>query len=121
MPTLKTARSATSCSKAAHRTHYECLLRRLLDCFTAELRGCEVWIRLSLNHNLQARIGFDLVDYTGGESAYFRQIEEFLKAVEGNTQRLVRSSYQDSVKTLAATVPANRSLVTGTPEKVTII
>lgn len=92
-----------------------------IDCFYAELMGCEVCVRLSMDHNLQARIGTELVDYRGDESGYFRQIEGFLQAVEGNSQHLVRSSYQDAMRTLAATLAANRSLVTGAPEKVTII
>jgi predicted dehydrogenase len=92
-----------------------------IDCFTAEFMGREIYVRLSMDHSLQARIAEERVEYNGEESGYFRQIEEFLKAVGQNDQDLVRSSYQDGAKTLAATIAANRSLITARPEQVIVI
>ena len=92
-----------------------------IDCFAAELIGSGTYVRLTMDHDLNARFGTEEVNYKGEESGYFRQIEEFLKAVEGNAQQSVRSSYEDSVRTLAVTVAANRSLVTGKPEKTALI
>jgi len=46
-------------------------------------------------------------------SAFDREDETFLKAVEQNDPSLVRSSYEDAVKTLEVTLAANESIDTG--------
>ena len=58
------------------------------------------------------------IDYTGTEAGYFRQVEQFIKAVDVNDQGLVLSSYADAAKSLAVTLAANRSLETGQVEQV---
>ena len=40
------------------------------------------------------------IAWTGSEAGYFRQVEQFIKAVEAHDQDLVRSSYADAYKRL---------------------
>jgi len=61
------------------------------------------------------------VQFDGEEAGYFRQVEQFLKAVEAKDQSLVRSSYEDAARTLAVTLAANKSLQSGQIEKVAVI
>jgi len=91
---------------------------RASEGFAAELVGDNLYIKLVLDTQLRASIDGQNVDYTGTESGYFRQIEQFLKAVDQNDQSLVLSNYADAVKTVAVTLAANRSLETGKVEKV---
>jgi len=86
--------------------------------FAAELVGDNLYIKLVLDMQLRGSIDGQSVDYTGAESGYFRQIEQFVKAVKQNDQNLVLSNYADAVKTVAVTLAANRSLETGKVEKV---
>jgi len=86
--------------------------------FAAELVGDNLYIKLVLDMQLRGSIDGQNVDYTGAESGYFRQVEQFVKAVEQNDQSLVLSNYADAAKTLAVTLAANRSLETGKVEKV---
>ena len=88
--------------------------------FATELVGDDVYLKLTHDLGLRGQIGGEGVDYTGSEAGYFRQVEQFIKAVEANDQGLVRSSYADAFKTLAVTLAANRSLETGQVEQVTI-
>ena len=86
--------------------------------FAAELVGDNLYLKFVLDMQLRGSIDGENVDYTGAESGYFRQIEQFVKAVEQNDQTLVLSNYDDAAKTLAVTLAANRSLETGKVEKV---
>ncbi len=56
------------------------------------------------------------IDYTGQESGYYRQVEKFIEAFKNKDQSSILSSYADAVKTLAVTISANRSLVSGKVE-----
>ena len=89
-----------------------------LDGFATELSGRDFYLRLRHDFVLEGKIDNEDVSFTGTEAGYFRQVEHFLKAVEANDQKMVRSSYEDAAKTLAVTLAANRSLSSGRPEKV---
>lgn len=91
---------------------------RAHDNFATELVGDDIYLKLTHDLGLQGQIGDESIDYTGTEAGYFRQVEQFIKAVETNNQGLVLSSYADAVKTLAVTLAANRSLETGQVERV---
>ena len=91
---------------------------RAHDSFATELVGDDLYLKLTHDLGLRGQIGGEGVDYTGTEAGYFRQVEQFVKAVDANDQGLVLSSYADAVKTLAVTLAANRSLETGQVEQV---
>ena len=91
---------------------------RAHDSFATELVGDDIYLKLTHDLGLRGQIGGETIDYTGTEAGYFRQVEQFIKAVEANDQGLVLSSYADAVKTLAVTLAANRSLETGQVELV---
>ncbi|MDP6111733.1 MAG: Gfo/Idh/MocA family oxidoreductase [Planctomycetota bacterium] len=88
------------------------------DSFSAELFGDSFYLKLVLNCDLRGKIGDEAVQFQGEETGYFRQVEQFVAAVEANDQDLVRSDYVNGFKSLAVTVAANQSLATGTVEKV---
>ena len=87
--------------------------------FATELVGDDIYLKLTHDLGLRGQIGGEGIEYSGTEAGYFRQVEQFVKAVEANDQSLVRSSYKDALKTLAVTLAANRSLETGQVEQVT--
>ncbi len=86
--------------------------------FATELVGDDLYLKLTHDLGLRGQISGEGVDYTGAEAGYFRQVEQFIKAVEANDQGLVLSSYADAAKSLAVTLAANRSLETGQVEQV---
>ena len=71
-----------------------------------------------MDTELTGYIGTEEFSFQGEERGYFRQVELFLAAVDANDQGLVRSSYADAVKSLSATLAANRSLYSGRVETV---
>lgn len=89
--------------------------------FAAELSGRDFYLKAVMDKHLHGIVNNENVEFYGEESGYFRQIEQFLRAVEGNNQTLVRSSYEDAAKTLAVTLAANVSLQSGKPEKVAVV
>ncbi|MDE0430707.1 MAG: Gfo/Idh/MocA family oxidoreductase [Caldilineaceae bacterium] len=91
---------------------------RVHDTFVAELFGREFYLRLKMDTELTGYIGTEEFSFQGEERGYFRQVELFLAAVDANDQGLVRSSYADAVKSLSATLAANRSLYSGRVETV---
>ncbi len=91
---------------------------RAHDSFATELVGDDIYLKLTHDLGLRGQIGGESIDYTGTEAGYFRQVEQFVNAVEANDQGLVLSSYADAVKTLAVTLAANRSLETGQVEQI---
>ena len=86
--------------------------------FATELVGNDIYLKLTHDLGLRGQIAGEGIEYNGSEAGYFRQVEQFVKAVEANDQSLVRSSYADAYKTLAVTLAANRSLETAQVEKV---
>lgn len=86
--------------------------------FATELIGDDIYLKLTHDLGLRGQIAGEGIEYNGSEAGYFRQVEQFVKAVEANDQGLVRSSYADAYKTLAVTLAANRSLESGQVEKV---
>ena len=86
--------------------------------FATELVGDDLYLKLTHDLGLRGQIRGEGVDYTGREAGYFRQVEQFVKAVDANDQGAVLSSYADAVKSLAVTLAANRSLETGEVEAV---
>ncbi len=91
---------------------------RAHDSFATELVGDDLYLKLTHDLGLRGQIGGEGIDYTGTEAGYFRQVEQFIKAVDANDQGLVLSAYADAVKSLAVTLAANRSLETGQVEQV---
>ena len=86
--------------------------------FATELVGDDLYLKLTHDLGLRGQISGEGVDYTGAEAGYFRQVEQFINAVDANDQGLVLSSYADAAKSLAVTLAANRSLETGQVEQV---
>ncbi len=86
--------------------------------FATELLGDDIYLKLTHDLSLRGQIDGEGIDYTGEEAGYFRQVEQFIKAVQSNDQGFVRSSYTDAFKTLAVTLAANKSLETGQIEPV---
>lgn len=87
--------------------------------FATELVGDDLYLKLTHDSGLRGQISGEGVDFTGAEAGYFRQVEQFIKAVDANDQGLVLSSYADAAKSLAVTLAANLSLETGQVEEVT--
>lgn len=88
--------------------------------FATELVGDNLYLKLMHDLQLRGQVSDGTVDYTGAEAGYYRQVEQFINAVDENEQGLVRSSYADAVETLAVTLAANRSLETGQVEQVAV-
>lgn len=88
------------------------------DGFALELTGRDLYLRMALDTELSGLIAGQQIVYTGVESGYFRQIEQFLAAVQQQNQSLVHCSYADGVRSLALTIAADRSLRSGRPEPV---
>lgn len=86
--------------------------------FATELVGDDLYLKLTHDSGLRGQIRGEGVDYTGTEAGYFRQVEQFINAVDANDQGLVLSSYADAAKSLAVTLAANRSLETGQVEQI---
>lgn len=86
--------------------------------FATELIGDDLYLKLTHDNYLRGQIGGESIEYNGTEAGYYRQVEQFIKAVESKDDTLVRSSYADAVKTLAVTLAANRSLETGQIETI---
>ncbi|MCY3897393.1 MAG: Gfo/Idh/MocA family oxidoreductase [Caldilineaceae bacterium] len=91
---------------------------RVRDGFMTELCGRDLYLRLAMDTHLSGYVDHEEIDYHGQERGYYRQIECFLAAVEAQDQNLVRSSYADGVNSLAVTLAANRSLISGQVETV---
>jgi predicted dehydrogenase len=83
------------------------------DGFAVELAGRDCYLKLVMDLQLRGQVDNQPVEFDGKETGYFRQVEQFIRAVERHDPRLVRSSYADAVRTLAVTLAANRSLETG--------
>ena len=88
------------------------------DGFAVELSGRDCYLKLVMDLQLRGQVDNQPVEFDGKETGYFRQVEQFIRAVERHDQSLVRSSYADAVRTLAVTLAANRSLETGRAELV---
>jgi len=88
------------------------------DGFALELLGRDFYLKLVLDNQLRGTVDGKSVEFEGTERGYFRQVERVVQAVAKHDQSLVRSCYADAAKTLATTLAANRSLVTGKVEKV---
>jgi predicted dehydrogenase len=88
------------------------------DGFAAEFIGDDFYLKCIMDAKLRGRMGKEAIDFEGKERGYFRQVEHFVRAIDTNDRSLVRSDYNDALKTLAATVAANRSLQTGQVERV---
>ena len=88
------------------------------DGFALELSGRDIYVKLLMDTRLVGQIDGAAAEFTGQEAGYFRQVEEFLAAVDANDPGRIRSTYADAVRTLAVTLAANQSLETGKVEKV---
>ncbi len=75
-----------------------------------------------LGHNFRVELDFSSVSiiendkkvvYTAQTDFYFNQDLAFIKAIQTNDQSMIRSSYEEGVKTLAITLAANQSSQTG--------
>ena len=69
---------------------------------------------------VRGQIDGERIDYQDSTSGYPEQVATFVRAVEHQDQSLVRCSYRDGLATLATTLAANRSLVTGWAEAVVL-
>ena len=72
---------------------------RAHDNFATELVGDDIYLKLTHDLGLRGQIGGEGIDYTGTEAGYFRQVEQFIKAVDANDQAvgtlLIRRCRQD--------------------------
>ncbi len=89
---------------------------RVPEGFAVELTGDDLYLKLVMDMKLTGNITGQPIDYTGQESGYYRQVEKFIEAFKNKDQSSILSSYADAVKTLAVTISANRSLVSGKVE-----
>ena len=90
------------------------------DNFSTEFIGDNFYLKAIMGSSLRGSVDGQEIDFKGEESGFFRQVEQFIAAIGSNDQGLVRSDYEDGLKTLAVTLAANRSLETGKVENVTI-
>lgn len=86
--------------------------------FATELVGNDVYLKLTHDTKLQGNIDGNAIDYDGEESGYYRQVEQFIKAVQAGDQDSIKTDYADAVKSAAVTLAANKSMETGKIEKV---
>jgi predicted dehydrogenase len=86
---------------------------RVEEGFVIELSGRDLYLKMTMDTGLSGQIGDDAIAYTGEETGYYRQVEQFIAAVRAGDQGLVRSSYADAARTLAVTRAADRSLELG--------
>lgn len=91
-------------------------IARVPEGFAVELVGDDLYLKLIMDTKLIGNIAGQTVDYIGQESGYYRQVEKFISAFKNNDQSSILSSYGDAIKTLAVTIAANRSLVSGKVE-----
>ena len=91
---------------------------RAHDHFAAELVGDDFYLKLTLDLGLRGKSAVRKSITPVRKRVTFRQVEQFIKAVEANDQGLVIAPYADAVKSLAVTLAANRSLETGQVEQV---
>ena len=83
------------------------------------LIGRELHLELVFDQwTVRGRVDGQRVDYHDARSGYQEQVTAFVRAVQTGDQSLIRSSYRDGLQTLATTLAANRSLVSGQPEPV---
>jgi len=88
--------------------------------FATELVGNDVYLKLTHDTKLQGNIDGNAIDYDGTESGYYRQVEQFIKAVQADQQESIKTDYADAVKSMAVTLAANKSMETGKIEKVAL-
>lgn len=93
-------------------------IARAPEGYAVEFSGKDVFVRLLFDDQLTGWMDGEPLDYTGDEEGYRRQVEVFLRAVKEKNQNLIRSSFEDAVRTLAVTVAATRALETGAIEPV---
>ena len=86
--------------------------------FATELVGNDIYLKLTHDTKLQGNIEGNAIDYDGEESGYYRQVEQFIKAVQAGDQDSIKTDYADAVKSAAVTLAANKSMATGKVEKV---
>lgn len=86
--------------------------------FATELAGRDLYLKLTHDHVLEGRDGQEELKFKGEEAGYFRQVQQFLQAIETGDKSLIRSDYAAAARTLAVTLAANASLKSGQPEKV---
>ena len=82
--------------------------------YALELMGADFHVQINYSANrLTGHIGDDKLDIGGGETGYALQVVRFIDAVKSGNRALIRSDYEDGVKSLALTLAANESLQTG--------
>ena len=86
-----------------------------IDCIGEDFRL--VW-DLSDRNRLWGTIGEEEVSFEATDDYYVTEVEGFLDAVAANDQSMIRSSYADATKTLAAALAINRSIDSGQPATV---
>lgn len=94
-------------------------IARAPEGFAVELNGRDLYLRMQMDHKLTGSVNGDPVEYLGEETGYFRQVEMFVRAVQEKNQNIVRSSYEDALKTLDLTLAATKSLASGEPVSLT--
>ncbi|MDP7349172.1 MAG: hypothetical protein QF735_13090, partial [Phycisphaeraceae bacterium] len=85
------------------------------DCIGEDFRL--VW-DLSDRNRLWGTIGEEEVSFEATDDYYVTEVEGFLDAVAANDQSMIRSSYADATRTLAAALAINRSIDSGQPATV---
>ena len=67
---------------------------------------------LSQNQRLSGHIGDEKIDFRSDDDCYVTEVDRFLDAVIAGDQSIIRSSYADATRSLAAALAINRSLDT---------
>ena len=91
------------------------------DAHSNELFDREFYLRADHDHKLTTLIDGQNETLHGEEAGYYRRVEHFIRAVETNDKSLIRSDFEDAVRSLAVTVAANESLERGVPVKVVVV
>ncbi len=82
--------------------------------YTLRLIGAGFHLNLDYGANhMSGHADGEAIQFSAKESGYYIQVERFVRAVRDGETYLIRSDYEDGLKSLALTLAANESLRTG--------
>ena len=82
--------------------------------YTLRLIGTGFHLNLDYGANhMSGHADGEAIQFSANESGYYIQVERFVRAVRDGEEYLIRSDYEDGLKSLALTLAANESLRTG--------
>jgi predicted dehydrogenase len=82
--------------------------------YALELVGADFHLVLDYGANrMRGHVVERSIEFAAAESGYYVQVERFVRAVRDGEGGLIRSDYEDGVRTLALTLAANEAIHTG--------